>query len=95
MESKERELRRYKHEVHCYLDTLWRLSSNKPQARNTWYDYLAVQMNRDREDTHVSKFTLEDCKQALHILKAKYRQITGRRNIPKSVKKNMWMGGNK
>lgn len=89
METEKQELRRYKHEVHCYLDTLWLMSSNKSQARNSWYNWLALQMGKDREDTHVSKFTLDDCKQALTILKRKYKQITGRNSIPKSVREKM------
>lgn len=89
METKEQELNRYKHEVHCYLDTLWLVSSNKSQARNSWYNWLSLQMGKDRKDTHVSQFDLDDCKQALHILKAKYKQLTGRRNISKSTKKKM------
>lgn len=89
METKEQELRRYKHEVHCYLDTLWLISSNKSKARNSWYNWLALQMGKDREETHVSQFTLDDCKQALSILKKKYKQITGRNNIAKAVKKQM------
>lgn len=90
METPEQELRRYKHIVHCYLDTLWLISSNKSQARNSWYNWLSLQMNKERDDTHVSQFTLEDCKQALTILKAKYKQLTGRRNIPKSLIKEKW-----
>lgn len=89
METPEQELRRYKHEVHCYLDTLWLVSSNKSQARNSWYNWLALQMGKDREETHVSQFTLEDCKQALTILKRKYKELTGRRNISKATKKKM------
>jgi len=89
VETKEQELGRYKHEVHCYLDTLWLISSNKSQARNSWYNWLALQMGKDRKDTHVSKFDLEDCKLALHILKKKYIQLTGKRNISKSQKKAM------
>ena len=84
MKNKRSELRRYKHQVHCYLDILWLISSNKKQARNVWYEWLALQMGKDREDTHISKFTLDDCKLALHILKAKYKQLTGKRNLPKS-----------
>ena len=88
MKDERNELRRYKHQVHCYLDILWLISSNKKQARNVWYDWLALQMNKDREATHISKFTLDDCKLALHILKAKYKQLTGKRNLPKSYIRN-------
>ena len=87
--EEQKELGRYKHEVHCYLDTLWLISTNKSKARNSWYNWLALQMGKKREDTHVSQFTLDDCKKALSILKRKYKQLTGRNNIPKSVKKQM------
>ena len=43
------ELGRYKHEVHCYLDTLWLISTNKSKARNSWYNWLALQMGKERE----------------------------------------------
>lgn len=88
-EDEIKELGRYKHEVHCYLDTLWLVSSNKSQARNSWYNWLALQMGKDRKDTHVSQFTLEDCKFALHILKRKYFELTGRKNISKADKKKI------
>lgn len=89
METPEQELRRYKREVHCYLDTLWLISSSKSKARNSWYSWLALQMGKDKEETHVSQFTLEDCKTALRILKVKYKQLTGRNNISKAEKKKM------
>ena len=85
----KKELNHYKHEVHCYLDTLWLISSNRRQARNVWYMWLATQMEKDREDTHISKFTLEDCKKALHILKKKYKQLTGKNNISRSEKRKL------
>lgn len=89
MESSEKELQRYKHEVHCYLDILWLIATNKSQARSSWYNWLALQMNKDKNDTHISQFTLEDCKQALKILKRKYKQLTGKNNISKSIKKKI------
>ena len=93
MEDKK-ELNRYRHEVHCYLDTLWLLSTNKSKARTTWYTYLATNLGKLEEENHISKYSLEDCKKALTLLKAKYKQITGRNNIPKSIRKkfnkNQW-----
>ena len=47
-------------------------------------------MNKDIDDTHISKFTLEECKQVLHILKSKYKQLTGKRNIPQSIRKKLY-----
>lgn len=86
MSNEEKELRRYKHEVHRYLDTIWLVSSSKSRARSAMYNWLSIQMNKDLKDTHVAKFTLDDCKQALRILKVKYKQLTGRNNIPKEKK---------
>lgn len=89
-ETPEQELRRYKHEVHCYLDTLWLISSNKSKARNSWYNWLSLQLGKEVDETHVAQFTLEDCKKSLTILKSKYKQLTGRNNISKATKKKMW-----
>ncbi|WP_304393289.1 zinc-finger-containing protein [uncultured Clostridium sp.] len=87
MSDEEKELRRYRHEVHRYLDTIWLVSSSKSRARSAMYNWLAIQMDKSQEETHVAQFTLDDCKQALRILKVKYRQLTGRKNLPK-VKKH-------
>ena len=79
------ELYRYRHEVHCYLDVLWLISTNKCKARNIWYNYLAVNLNKSEDENHISKYSLEDCKKALRLLKSKYKQLTGRNNIPKII----------
>lgn len=87
MESNIQELARYKHEVHYYLDILWIISCNKVNARNSLYKWLAIQMNKN--EVHISQFNLQDCKEALHILKGKYKQLTGNRNISKTIKKKL------
>lgn len=87
MSDDEKELRRYRHEVHRYLDTIWLVSSSKSRARSAMYNWLSIQMNKSKEDTHVSKFNLDDCKLALRILKRQYKQLTGRNNIPKGKKR--------
>ena len=90
VDSSKHELYRYRYAVHCYLDALWLISSSKYNARTTWYNWLANQMNKSPQDAHVSKFSLEECKYALSILKPKYKQLTGRNNIPKSIRKKMY-----
>lgn len=85
--TEDKEIYRYRHEVHCYLDVLWLISSNKGKARNLMYKWLAIQMDKDTKDFHVSNFDINDCRKALHILKAKYKQLTGKRNIPKSIRR--------
>lgn len=81
-----RELKRYKKEVHYYLDVIWINSSNKSRSRTNLYKWLSIQMNINLEDTHVRKFDLEQCKQALKILKSKYKQMYGKCNLSKSEK---------
>ena len=84
----DKELLRYRHEVHCYLDTLWLLAADKSKARKAWYTYLAINLNKSEDENHISKYTLNDCKQTLRLLKPKYKQITGKNNIPQSIRKN-------
>ena len=83
------ELARMKKEVHKYLDAIWLVSSHKKSARTAMYNWLAIQMNLEREETHISLFTLEQCKKALTILKPRYKQMYGRNNIPKEKKKDV------
>ena len=94
LKTEDKELIRYRHEVHCYLDVLWLIATDKAKARKTWYNYLAINLGKTKDENHISKYSLDDCKQALHLLKAKYRQLTGRRNIPASIRKkfhkNKW-----
>lgn len=90
MEENEKQLKRYKHEVHCYLDILWLIATDKNKARRTWYSYLAIQLNKNQEENHVSQYNLEDCRKALRLLKNKYKEITGRNNMPKSIRKKFY-----
>ena len=88
-DSDKYELKRYRFAVHCYLDALWLISGKRYNARCSWYNWLANQMGKSSKDTHVSKFSLNDCKLALSLLKPKYKELTGRNNIPKSLIKKM------
>lgn len=71
-------LQHYRYTVHRYLDSIWLLSTDKGTARSTMYDYLSQQMQLKKEETHISKFTKKQCKQAIKILRPKYIQIYGR-----------------
>lgn len=81
-----RELKRYKKEVHYYLDIIWLNNSNKSKSRTALYKWLSIQMNINSQDAHVKKFDLEQCKQALRILKSKYKQMYGKCNLSKYEK---------
>lgn len=71
-------LQHYRHTVHRYLDAIWLLSSKKASARSTMYKMLSTKMNMDVDDTHVSKFTRAQCREAIKILRPMYIQIMGK-----------------
>lgn len=65
----------YRYTVHRYLDGIWMLSSNKRKARTSMYSFLSKTLDIPIEDTHVSKFTRQQCKRAIQILRPMYIQI--------------------
>ena len=65
----------YRHTVHRYLDAIWSVSTHQKRARSTMYKLLSNKMNLDIDDTHVSKFNREQCKQAIRILRPMYIQL--------------------
>lgn len=67
----------YRHTVHRYLDGIWKVSNKRRDARSTMYSWLSVQMNLTEEETHVSKFTRAQCRQAIKILRPKYIELFG------------------
>lgn len=71
-------LQHYRHTVHRYLDAIWGAAVNKRKARTTMYQLLSNKMNLSKEDTHVSKFNREQCKQAIKILRPMCIQLFGR-----------------
>lgn len=71
-------LQHYRYTVHRYLDTIWKLSSKKVNARTTMYRLLSVKMGLDIDDTHVSKFNRLQCRKAIKILRPMYVQIMGK-----------------
>lgn len=68
----------YRYTVHRYLDGIWKVSSRKGKARSTMYSWLSTQMDLPEEETHVAKFTRNQCKQAIKILKPKYIELFGK-----------------
>ena len=82
--SKDNELYRLRREVHFYLDSIWLFSSNQRRSRGSMYSWLSTQMNLSRSETHIKYFDSNQCKQALRILKAKYKQLYGKNNISKT-----------
>lgn len=68
----------YRYTVHRYLDSIWRVSSRRGKARSTMYSWLSTQMDLPEEETHVAKFTRNQCKRAIKILKPKYIELFGK-----------------
>lgn len=83
-------LQHYRHTVHRYLDAIWGEASNKRKARTTMYHLLSNRMNLSVDDTHVSKFNREQCKQAIKILRPMYIQLFGRDLTYKKGKVQMY-----
>ena len=67
----------YRYTVHRYLDSIWKVSSRRGKARSTMYSWLSTQMDLTEEDNHVAKFTRNQCKQAIKILRPKYIELFG------------------
>jgi len=87
--EKDKELARLRREVHYYLDSLWLFSSNRKSSRTALYKWLSNQMNIDYYATHVKYFDEVQCRQALRILKTRYKQYYGKNNISKTEKKKL------
>lgn len=68
----------YRYTVHRYLDSIWKVSSRRGKARSTMYSWLSTQMDLPEEETHVAKFTRNQCKQAIKILRPKYIELFGK-----------------
>lgn len=68
----------YRYTVHRYLDSIWKVSSRRGKARSTMYSWLSTQMDLPEEKTHVAKFTRNQCKQAIKILRPKYIELFGK-----------------
>lgn len=58
-------LRKMRSEVHKLFDPLWKKGK---MSRNEAYSWLADQMNKTKETTHVAMFDEADCKKAISVL---------------------------
>ena len=61
------ELRQWRRKAHHAFDPLWR---NKEKRTQRWaYEWLAQEMGLTKEQTHIAKFDVEQCKQVVNICK--------------------------
>lgn len=74
-------LKSYKNTVHLYLDGIWKSGMYPSRARTAMYSWLATQMGIPKAEAHISLFNIEQCKQAIKILRPKYIQLMGK-DIP-------------
>lgn len=73
------ETRRLRTRVHALFDPLWeakmrRDNLSKRKAREAGYRWLAEQLGLSRDDTHVSHFNADRCRQAISILEPFHRR---------------------
>lgn len=73
-----KDIQQYRYIVHKYLDAIWMISYNKRKARTSMYKLLSNKMGLTKEQTHVKYFTIEQCIQAIRILRPMYIQLYGR-----------------
>lgn len=59
-------LREWKQKVHAVLDPLWR---QHHMTRKAAYSYLADRMGIRKQDCHIGMFDVEQCQQAVRILR--------------------------
>lgn len=71
-------LKHYRHTIHLYLDAIWKMSSNSKKARTSMYNWLSVQMDLPKEQTHATLFNRNQCRQAIKILRTKYIELYGK-----------------
>lgn len=61
------ELRQWRRKAHHAFDPLWR---DKEKRTRRWaYEWLAQEMGLTKEQTHIAKFDVEQCKQVVNICK--------------------------
>lgn len=73
-----KELRECRQEAHKYFDQLWRrkmraTGESKSDVRNEAYAWLAPQMGKKLEETHIGMFNLVECYTVIAICKPYYR----------------------
>ena len=64
--------RKLRQQTHEHLDKIWMTSPHhKKLGRRLVYDWLAAQMGLSIMDCHVSRFTADQCEEALELCKGK------------------------
>ena len=71
-------LKHYRRTIHLYLDAIWKMSSDNKKARTVLYNWLSIQMNLPKEQTHAALFTRAQCRKAIQILRTKYIELYGK-----------------
>ena len=75
--------RRAREEAHAFFDVLWRRKMardgvSRHEAREAGYGWLAAQMGLDPADTHIARFTQEQCAQVVELCRPYVRSIARR-----------------
>lgn len=62
------ELREWKKRAHSFFDKLWK---TRTMSRGAAYMWLAKQMGKTPDETHIGMFTVADCKMVVEIMKSR------------------------
>jgi len=57
-------VQQYRGKAHRVFDRLWKNNYQRSQA----YTWLAKQMGLSRKECHISMFTIEQCKEVIHLV---------------------------
>jgi hypothetical protein len=58
------ELREWKKRAHTFFDKLWK---TKKMRRGAAYLWLAMQMEKTPDETHIGMFSVEECRKVINI----------------------------
>ncbi len=64
-----KELKAWRNKTHATLDAIWK---NKKVTRTEAYMFLQEKMSLTNNDTHIAKFNIKQCKQAIYIIQNSY-----------------------
>ena len=68
------ELREWKKRAHFYFDWIWK---SKTLTRDDAYKWLSEKMNKNRANTHIGMFDVDDCKKVIKLSKGFWDDIDG------------------
>jgi len=63
----DKELRRWKNNVHALFDQLWVNEKKRKKARTKAYAWLAEQLDLHPSQCHVGMFDVDTCKRAVNV----------------------------